>query len=167
MSYTIEMVKAEIEPNREEMMKAMDEHDDIPTFLRTTQRFIDVWLSGCWLNRKLQEAECPDDRNKKIGFEHGQRSFHYDPYRVAAELFNQFEAGTLEENPGNELAEQLLNENIEMRGNTMVLKVGGEEAKDALGKELDRLQALSPEELQAEKDRIGTELRQTDEDLHR
>lgn len=164
--YTVEMVLQEIETDREAMEKSLAESETVPNYAKSHQPIRDVWFAGCWLTSKLREYECPEERITKIGFEHGQRSFHGNAYKIAAAMFNAFVEGTLQERPGSGLGEELVRNSMEIRGNTLVLKVGSSEAKARLEAEFERLKALPPEELEAERARIEAELLEGDREIN-
>lgn len=163
MTYTAQVVREEIEPDRDDMMKSLEEDTEVPPVLKKSKHFHDVWLAGCWLNAKLKNDGCPEERISKIGFEHGQRSFHGDTYALAASLFNAYAEGTLQERPGEELAKELIAQNTS-RGEdgTIVMRVGSEDMKSRMEGELERLKAMTPEELQAEKERLEEKVRAAD-----
>jgi len=155
-TYTTEMVVEEVEPDRERLLEDLVDAE-VPSFLKSLAPFQDAWCAGGWLRAKLVANDCPEERVRRIVFEHGQRSFHDNPYTCAATMFNAFVEGTLQERPGDELALELIGHHIERQGDALVLKVGSPEVKARLEELIDRLKGLSPEEVEAEKERMARE----------
>ena len=106
---TLAEAKAWQEAHRAECLKAYVECKEIPDFLRSSH-LEEIWMAGCWLKDRLVAAGMGVEQASKVLFCCGQRSLYNDPWKVAMDYINEFEAnGAIDDKPGAKLAAKLVN----------------------------------------------------------
>lgn len=112
--YTADQIREETKGEfRSKCLKALEHYADVPAFLKKDPRFIEVWVSGAWLNNKLAELGFSEEDTRKVGFAHGQMSLYKNPYEVAARFLTMASTKpTSLPEPGEKLAEELCSEHM-------------------------------------------------------
>jgi len=162
MKYTKQYVQDQVAKTFEEYVANLQASEDIPEDMKSQPSFHHIWSVGSWLQPVLEEMGIAEERLGPICSEHGQRSFHTNPYEVAAWILNGLTDGTFTETPMQELATQLLEEHtrVEMRDGkkTHIMKVWSPDAGANLLDEVERIRNLPPEEREAAMAEIQAEL---------
>lgn len=120
--YTAERVRAEVEKDKEEKLKELQNSSDIPDAHKTWDRFQHTWLAGRWLAEKLYAAGCDEELSQRIGYALGQRGLFGNPYKWAARYWTMYLQGQHEE-PGEELANRINAEHMKFENGRIVISV--------------------------------------------
>lgn len=162
MNYTKEHVEKEVAQMADEYAAALQNSDDVPEVMKNSVSFQHIWAVGYWLQPMLEATGMTQERASTILVEHGQRSFHTNPYEVAAWILNGIQAGTFQETPMEELAPVLLEEHTrtEIRDGkkTCIITVWNPEVADNLSETVERIRSLPSHEREAEIAKLKAEL---------
>ena len=110
--YTIEDIQKYVDDNRADLTKRFMECEEVPEHFKIPDsNFSNIWDAGCWMGKVLKENGASDEEDERICFAHGQTCFSRDPFESAVSMVNEFlETGTTKDQPGPELAEQIIRE---------------------------------------------------------
>lgn len=121
MSYSIEDAKEYVQENMADIMATYENYPDLPAWAKGFERTKQMWQAGCWLNAMLEKHGCPAETRFKIGFCHGQRSAFGDCWKWGVIYLNEYvETGSVADQPGNELADQICADHFKFIGATKV-----------------------------------------------
>jgi len=153
MKYTKERIEAEVSEGAAESLVSLRESEEVPQDMKENVGFQHIWVIGCWLQPALEATGMSEEEAATVCSEHGQRSFHTNPYEVAAWILNEIQAGTFTPTPMKELGEQLMKEHtrVEMRDGkrTVIMKVWSPESGASLLDTVEKIRNLPPEERDA------------------
>ena len=135
---------------------------DVPNDMKESDSYRHLWSVGSWLQPTLEGMGMSEEEANTVCSEHGQRSFHTNPYEVAAWLLNEIQAGTWRATPMEELGDQLMKEHtrIEIRDGkkTVVMKVWNPESGASLLSTVERIRNLPPAEREIEMAKLKAEM---------
>lgn len=170
MKYTKEFIEKETARTAPETLKGLQEDPSIPEEAKSRGNLQHLWVVGTWLQSTLEELGHSEEKASSICREHGQRSFHTNPYEVAAWILNEIEAGTFVETPMEELGRKLLEENtrVEVRNGqrTVVMTVWNPDAAEDLIGTVQRIHNLPDQEREAEIAKIQAEIARMESEEH-
>jgi uncharacterized protein YegP (UPF0339 family) len=94
--------------NEESLKASFQKSPEVPGFMKSIPTMQELWNAGCWLNEMMQEMGIPEEKQKDIGFCHGQRSFGNDPWVTAVQYLQELEeTQDIEDKPGSKLADEI------------------------------------------------------------
>ena len=109
--YTIDDAKKHVEKYATEIKESYEKK--CPLHL---PKMWEVWQSGCFLMWELEKLGCHEQERNDIGFAQGQRSLFGDPWEWAVHYLNEYlENGKVQDQPGMELADEIINKELEKR----------------------------------------------------
>lgn len=168
ITWTKGLVEEKARENAADYLETLKNDETIPADMKGEASMQHLWIVGCWLQGALEDLGVEETKASSICREHGQRSFHKNPYVVAAWILNEVQAGTFEETPMEELGDKLMRENtrIEVRDGkrTVIMKVWSPTSASDLLKTVEALRNLPPEKQEEAKILIQAEMAQMVED---